>query len=552
MSLTSRQSHRHFAKAPCAQAVSFALSTAGCLMTSAALAQAPAPAQTVEKIEITGSSIKRIEGEGALPIQVITREDIEKGGSTTAAELLTKISANSAALTDGFSFSDIAGQRGFSGANLRGIGVSSTLILLNGRRIANFASPGSASGVDLNSIPSAAIERVEVLKDGASAIYGTDAISGVINFITRREYTGVDLHAYVSDTQHGGAGKSIYTLSGGMGNLDRDRFNVFGVLDYQDNKTLRSTQRSWIKGAFQPDINLDVASSNTYPANYRRIRASGSAVAWIRSNGFQAKNISFENTFNRAHGDDVTDKGTPAIHSQAVAMLVDDADKVQFENVRFSSYQDTLYLKSSAPTLPARSFFNKVYIEGDMDFIFGEGVAYFYQSEIRSLGDRRISYVTAPSTHVSSKYGFVFDTSRFTHDGTANSLAGKFRLTRQWFRGQRCTPFGAMARTPGYRCRLGIRDSYEALHGTITREVLETVGKVVIVNSTIGPHIDKARPWADWNADGTIKHRPVQTSSDDFWDHLLQVGIDPIRDLGYAGRTVPAEPFLAEYNNRDE
>ncbi len=270
---------RTFNVTTCTHAVALALmAAAGAASAQTPDTPPPATVQKTEKIEITGSSIKRIDGETALPVQVISREDIVRGGSTTAAELLTKISANSAGLTDGASFSDIAGQRGFSGANLRGIGVSSTLILLNGRRVANFASPGSASGVDLNSIPSAAIERVEVLKDGASAVYGTDAISGVINFITRREYTGVDVSAYTSDTQHGGAGKTILTASAGFGDISKDRFNVFGVLDYQDNKTLRSGQRDWIKGAFQPDINLDVASSNTYPANYRRTRASGAAT----------------------------------------------------------------------------------------------------------------------------------------------------------------------------------------------------------------------------------------------------------------------------------
>jgi iron complex outermembrane recepter protein len=264
----------------CCQAVLVALSAASALLVTSAHAQTPAPAeaQKIDKIVVTGSSIKRIEGEAALPVQVITREEIERAGVTTAAELLTKISANAASLTDGASFSDIGSQRGFNGANLRGIGVSSTLILLNGRRIANFASPGAASGVDLNSIPSAAIERVEVLKDGASAIYGTDAISGVINFITRNQYTGIDLSAYASNTEHGGAGKTILTASGGFGDIVKDRFNVFGVLDYQDTKTLRSTQRDWIKGSFQPDINLDVASSNTFPANFRRTRANGSAT----------------------------------------------------------------------------------------------------------------------------------------------------------------------------------------------------------------------------------------------------------------------------------
>lgn len=250
------------------------------LASQSALAQtAPPPdaqAAVLQRVEITGSSIKRIDGETALPVQVIRKEEIDKLAVTTAAELLTKISANAAALTDGASFSDIAGQRGFNGANLRGIGVSSTLVLLNGRRIANFASPGSSSGVDLNSIPSAAIDRVEVLKDGASAIYGTDAIGGVINFITRKDYRGADLSVYAARTQDGGADKTIATISGGIGDLAKDRFNVFGVLDYQDSTELRSTQRDWIGSVWQPDINLDVGSSNTFPANVRRTRPNGS------------------------------------------------------------------------------------------------------------------------------------------------------------------------------------------------------------------------------------------------------------------------------------
>jgi iron complex outermembrane receptor protein len=144
--------------------------------------------------------------------------------------------------------------------------------------MANFASPGGASGVDLNSIPSAAIDRVEVLKDGASAVYGTDAISGVINFITRRDYQGVDLSAYAYDTQDGGAGKRIFTISAGTGDLNKDRFNIFAVLDYQQNDPLRSTQRPGLGSSFIPEINLDVGSSNTWPANFRRTRASGSAT----------------------------------------------------------------------------------------------------------------------------------------------------------------------------------------------------------------------------------------------------------------------------------
>ena len=243
---------------------------------AAGSALAQAEEGKLQRVEITGSSIKRLDAETALPVQVIRREDIDKAGVTTAAELLGKVSASAAGLTDGASFSDISGQRGFNGANLRGIGVSSTLVLLNGRRLANFASPGVNAGVDLNAIPAAAIARVEVLKDGASAIYGTDAIGGVINFITRADYTGIDASIYGSATQHGGAGKTMATLAGGTGKLTEQGYNVFAVLDYQDNKPLRSGQRGWIGSAYQPDINLDVGSSNTFPANVRRTRPNGS------------------------------------------------------------------------------------------------------------------------------------------------------------------------------------------------------------------------------------------------------------------------------------
>jgi iron complex outermembrane receptor protein len=222
----------------------------------------------VQRVEITGSSIKRIDAETALPVQVLKREDIDKSGVTTAAELLKSISANTAPLSDGASITDgTSGQRGFNGANLRGIGVSSTLVLLNGRRLANFASPGDNSGVDLNNIPAGAVQRVEVLKDGASAIYGTDAIGGVINFITRRDYTGIDANASVAGTQQGGAGKRTASISAGHGSLVNDGFNVFGVLDVQQLDALRSSQRDFIRQRPLAANLPALMSSNTYPAN---------------------------------------------------------------------------------------------------------------------------------------------------------------------------------------------------------------------------------------------------------------------------------------------
>src|SRR5437660_1684928 len=166
----------------------------------------PAEAQNVqrgERVEVTGSNIKRIEGETALPVTVITRGDIERMGATTTEDILKRVTSNTAM------FSETTQGVGYatSTANLRGLGASSTLVLLNGRRLANhaFGSIGgfnaSPSAVDLNSIPFSAIERVEVLRDGASAVYGTDAVGGVINFITRTDYRGAEIQAYYGRPQ---------------------------------------------------------------------------------------------------------------------------------------------------------------------------------------------------------------------------------------------------------------------------------------------------------------------------------------------------------------
>jgi iron complex outermembrane receptor protein len=258
-----------------ARAVRTAL-LAGAWIATNALAQelpvtAPpeASADTMPRVEITGSAIRRVQSETTLPVQIISRAEIEKTGVTTASELMARVSANSNGLTDGASINVGGDQRGFNSANLRGIGTSSTLVLLNGRRMANFASPGDDSGVDLNNIPAAALERVEVLLDGASALYGTDAIGGVINFITRKDFQGLELNVYGGKTDEGGAGKRTASISAGKGDLERDGFNIFAVADYQRTGSLSTSQRSFIP-SLQVEQRLGhLLSGYTSPANIR-------------------------------------------------------------------------------------------------------------------------------------------------------------------------------------------------------------------------------------------------------------------------------------------
>jgi iron complex outermembrane receptor protein len=233
----------------------------------------PAPAQEAavrgEKIEVTGSHIRRIEAETALPVSVITREEIRRSGVTSVEELMEKVTANVGGYNTARGLGD-GTSPGLAAASLRGLGPNSTLVLLNGRRLANFAFNGLArSTANLNQIPLAAVERVEVLKDGASAIYGTDAIAGVVNFILRKDYAGAEATAYGSSTHEGGGQSQRYTGTIGFGDVGKDRFNVMAALDYRNDAALKASQRpSFAATGIRPDLGLANTSQSTFPANF--------------------------------------------------------------------------------------------------------------------------------------------------------------------------------------------------------------------------------------------------------------------------------------------
>ena len=244
----------------------FKLSVIGLALTSlvgSAVAQTP-PAEP-QRITITGSSIKRIATEGALPIQVITGGELQRQGITSAEQLVQELSTNGNGLDNLASNADVVGgaQRGNNGAtsaNLRGQGSNATLILLNGRRIAAHGLNGGV--VDLNQIPMAAIERVEILKDGASATYGTDAIGGVINFILRTNFSGALVRATADVNQAQGGDIYSGALVGGFGDLSKDGYNLLATLGVRENKALRGNQRDFVN-TFQPNRGLSVDTRGT-------------------------------------------------------------------------------------------------------------------------------------------------------------------------------------------------------------------------------------------------------------------------------------------------
>lgn len=239
--------------------------------------EAAAPA--MQRVEVTGSSIKRVAKEGALPVQVITFDQIEKQGITTTEQLVRTLSANGTGADNMTSGNNVFGadadrvSGGASFASLRGLGPSSTLVLLNGRRIATHGASGKS--VDLNSIPLGAIARVEILKDGASAIYGTDAIGGVINFILKTNYSGVEASVSTNDTQAGGGATRRASLLAGTGSLDTDRYNIMASLTVDKAQRLNGSDRSFVNG-FQPERGLSPDTTGTPFAN--QLSGAGTAL----------------------------------------------------------------------------------------------------------------------------------------------------------------------------------------------------------------------------------------------------------------------------------
>ena len=266
-----------------------ALCAGGIAGTAVAQQQQP---QTLQRVEITGSNIKRIDAETVAPVDVITREQIERSGQPTVADVLRNLPANTGG-SFGESFSNSFAP-GAAGISLRGLGQKTTLVLINSRRVSGygFAQNLQDSFVDLNSIPTSAVERIEILKDGASAIYGSDAIAGVVNIIMRRDYRG--LEATLSGGRASGKNEYGATLTGGYGDIGANKFNVLGVLDlYKRQEILLSDTDFGKTRDYRGEAGGRNFNSLTGGGTWRQLNANGSL-----SSNFRAITACVEGTIN--------------------------------------------------------------------------------------------------------------------------------------------------------------------------------------------------------------------------------------------------------------
>ncbi|HEY0584889.1 MAG TPA: TonB-dependent receptor [Pseudoduganella sp.] len=207
----------------------------------AAFAQEAAE-QPIQRVEITGSSIKRIAAEASLPVQSFSQKDIARTGVTSVTDFIQQLP-----VMQGFSVAADSvggGGGGLTTASIHGVGESYTLVLVNGRRI---APATSGTTIDISTIPLAAVERVEVLTDGASALYGADAIAGVVNFIMKKGAAPLTIDAKYSSPQHPGAKDRQVSISKGFGDYVNDGYSLFLSFNHSETERLKAAQRDFAK-----------------------------------------------------------------------------------------------------------------------------------------------------------------------------------------------------------------------------------------------------------------------------------------------------------------
>jgi outer membrane receptor for ferrienterochelin and colicin len=255
-------------RTPLAKAIRLAIG--GAVGLTVSMTAPSAMAQDLqETIYVTGSRIGHgSDFESPSPVVTVDREAIEKSGYTNLQQLLVKLPAagNGTFSTRGNNQDSTA--NGAAGISLRGLGADATLVLVNGRRVAisSFAENITTGFVDINSIPVSAIERVEVLKDGASAVYGSDAVAGVINIVLRKDFEGLEFSTGYGQTTSSGLDEVTASAVWGTGS---DAGNVTVIFEYFKNSTLFNAERGPLGSADQSARGgLDQRSSRSFPGRF--------------------------------------------------------------------------------------------------------------------------------------------------------------------------------------------------------------------------------------------------------------------------------------------
>jgi iron complex outermembrane receptor protein len=230
-------------------------------MAQEAPATAAAPEPELQEIVVTGSMIKRPNAETAEAVTILKADTLKDQGIVNVEQVIGTLTSAAPTVNIASAVGSFSG--GGTYANLRHLGNGSTLVLLDGQRLANNAFNGNA--VDLSGIPFSAIDSVQVLREGASALYGSDAIAGVINFITKKNYEGAQIQVNFDHPQEAGGGSGETDFTFGHGNLASDGYNFMITGSYSKQQELRATQRAFSATGFDPSQGIP---NTNYPGSW--------------------------------------------------------------------------------------------------------------------------------------------------------------------------------------------------------------------------------------------------------------------------------------------
>ncbi|TCN90208.1 TonB-dependent receptor [Shewanella fodinae] len=244
-------------------------------------------AQKVERIEVTGSRIKRTDMETPVPVTVLSREDILQSGAINVSDILNQspvTMAGSNQSNSTFSTTTV----GLNTTSLRNLGESRTLVLVNGRRFVSGVDPSTGYAVDLNAIPASMIERIEILKSASSAIYGSDAVAGVVNIITRKDFEGVEVNAQYGTSNEGDRDTKTVSITSGKNWSGGNAWVSFG---YDDDAGIKATDRDFSKqdlAVFLDDNGQEYIGPlySSYPPQGRVGSYNGDGTPYTADNGF--------------------------------------------------------------------------------------------------------------------------------------------------------------------------------------------------------------------------------------------------------------------------
>lgn len=424
--------------------------TAGTTSVFAAEAEEAVAEQTIERVEVTGSRINRTDLETAQPVVVLTAEDMKNEGFTTAFDAIQSISQNTGTVQG----NEFGAQGGFTPnadvINLRGFGPGYTLVLLNGRRIAENPTPynGQSNFVNLSGVPFSAVDRIEILTQGASAIYGSDAVAGVVNIILKKDIDSTTVNAMYGLTQDGGGDQKRFSITSGT---TGSNYSIGGTVEYYKQEPIYSRDRDFMDSvddnpAGAGPLSRGILFMDAFTAQYRdpgaqKCEDSGSGYTYAEREGF-----------GNYCGVDTTGDNTIRNERETLTGYLFGTYDI---NDHLQLFADTMYSTVDSAVYGSRHFYSEYllmdtpdgsgnFLGGSKDYVLAQRLFNFNEMGQRttSFDEQSYNVTVGLKGDINNEYNWQVYYSESRYDYESNRDWMKEEKVTELFLGQIDNPYG--------------------------------------------------------------------------------------------------------------